>query len=106
MPEITEEKIKTLLSQINHPVIESNIVKLGIVKKIHLERQTVTLTLAFPFLGASTTDIAVRKEILKNVKSQLKNLGLKVKLKQKKMSQEEFKTFLDIEQQTWNDIFG
>ena len=104
MSSISEKEIHEILTQIQHPVVECNIVKLGIIKRISLEGNTATITMAFPFIGAPANDISVRKEIINEVKKSIETLGLQLNLEQIEMTPEEFKTFLAIERETWEHI--
>ncbi len=104
MSSISEEEIQKALTQIKHPVIECDIVKLGIIKRISIEGITASITMAFPFTGAPANDISVRKEIINEVKKSIETLGLQLNLKQIEMTPEEFKAFLAIEKETWKHI--
>ena len=104
MSNISDQDVHKALSQVRHPVIERNIVELGIIKKITIKNYIATITLAFPFLGVPAKDIPIRSQIINDVKQSVENLGLKLQLKQVEMTSEELKTFLAIEKETWKDI--
>lgn len=104
MIDITEQDVRKALSQVNHPVIDGNIVELGIIRNITIKKDTAAITMAFPFIGAATRHIALRNQIINDVKQLVENLGLKFKLKQAEMIPEEFKAFLAIENERWKDI--
>ncbi len=104
MTNISEQDVHKALSQIRHPVIDCNIVELGIIRTITIENNLAGITMAFPFIGALANDISIRKEIINEVKKAIEHLGLKFQLKQMEMTPEEFKTFLALEKKTWKDI--
>jgi len=104
MSNISEKDVHKELSQIVHPVIECNIVELGIIRDITLNDNIATITIAFPFIGVPAKDLPVRNQIINDVKQSIESLGLKFHLKQTEMTPEEFKTFLAHEQQTWDRL--
>ena len=104
MTNISEQEVYKALSQLRHPVIECNIVKLGIIRNITIKNNIAVITIAFPFIGAPARNISIRDQMIDDVKQSVENLGLKFQLKQAEMTSEEFNKFLAIEKQTWNDI--
>jgi len=104
MSNISDQDVRKALSHVRHPVIERNIVELGIIKKITIKNYIATITLAFPFLGVPAKDIPIRSQIINDVKQLAENFGLKFQLKQAEMTSEEFRKFLAIEKKTWKDI--
>ena len=104
MNNISEQDIHKALSQIRHPVIDRNIMELGIIRTVKIENNVAVITMAFPFIGAPANDISIRNQMINDVKQSVENLGLKFQLKQAEMTSEEFKTFLAIEKESWKDI--
>lgn len=104
MSNISEKDVHKALSQIRHPVIDCNIVELGIIRDIILNKNIATIIMAFPFIGVPAKDISLRNQIINDVKQSIESLGLKFHLKQTEMTPEEFKTFLAIEREAWKDI--
>ena len=104
MSRISEQNIHKALSQIRHPVIDRNIMELGIIRTVKIENNVAVITMAFPFIGAPAKDISIRNQMINDVKQLIENLGLKFQLKQAEMTPEEFNRFLAIEKETWKDI--
>jgi metal-sulfur cluster biosynthetic enzyme len=104
MSRISEQNIHKALSQIRHPVIDRNIMELGIVRTVKIENNVVVITMAFPFIGAPAKDISIRNQMITDVKKSVENFGLKFQLKQTEMTPEELNRFLGIEKETWKDI--
>jgi len=100
----SEEDVHKTLTAIMHPVIECNIVDLGLIKYVVLEGRQATITIAFPFIGVPVKELPIRGEIIRSVTETIKNLGLNVKIKIIEMNAEEFENFLAKERETWKSI--
>lgn len=101
---ISEKDVSEILAPIKHPVIESNLVNLGIIKDISVNADIITITMAFPFIGISAKDISIRDQVINSVREVIKKLAVKVDLKQTEMEQEELQAFLAKEQETWESM--
>lgn len=104
MSRISEQNVHEALSQIRHPVIDRNLVELGIVRTVKIENNVAVITMVFPFIGAPSRDISVRNQMITDVKKSVENFGLKFQLEQTEMTPEELNRFLAIEKETWKDI--
>jgi len=104
MSNISEQDIFKALAEIKHPVIDYNLVELGIIRAIAIENRIAVIALAFPFTGTAAEDIPIRNEILNEVKKSIEHLGLKFQLKQTEMTTEELKIFLALEKKKWKEI--
>jgi len=101
---ISNEDVHKALIKVMHPVIERNLIDLGIIKDIVIDGNMVMIIMAFPFIGIPVEHIAIRKQIVNSVREQVEMLGAKVQLKLTEMSNEEFQNFLAMERETWNSI--
>jgi len=104
MTNISEQDVHKALSQIRHPVIDRNIIELGIIRTITIENNLAVITMAFPFIGAPAKNISIRNQMINDVKKAVENFGLKFQLKEMEMTPEEFSKFLAIEKETWKGI--
>lgn len=98
---ITIKDIQTTFEQINHPVIDCNIVELGMIKDINFDNSTAIITVAFPFIGVPVKDLPVHEQIIGLITEAVENLGLNVEINTIEMSKEEIQVFLDKERETW-----
>lgn len=101
MDKITIKDIQTTLEQIKHPVIECNIVELGMIKNINFDNSTAIITIAFPFIGVPVKDLPVREQIIRLITEAVENLGLNVVINTIEMSKEEIQVFLEKEREMW-----
>ncbi len=101
---ISIKDIQTILEQIKHPVIECNIVELGMIKNIDFDNNTATITVGFPFIGVPVKDLPARGQIIREVMATVKNMGLNVKISTIEMSKDELQLFLDKERETWEQM--
>jgi len=67
--EILKKDIKNVLLKIDHPEINSNLVKLGMIKDIKLKNGFVSIILALPFL-----EIPIKEDIVNLIKKSINNL--------------------------------
>jgi metal-sulfur cluster biosynthetic enzyme len=104
MDRITNKDIQTTLEQINHPVIDCNIVELGMIKNINFDNSTAIITVVFPFIGVPVKDLPVREQIIRLITEAVENLGLKVEINTIEMSKEELQVFLEKERETWERL--
>ena len=96
------EDIREILAQTKHPVIECDLIELGLIKDITLDRKQATITIAFPFTGLAEKEPSPHKFIIEDVTETIESLGLKVIIKITEMNKEELKKFLAKERETWN----
>ncbi len=101
MSNITEKDVWDVLSKIKHPVVEANIVELGIIKKITMQNNIAAIILSFPFIGAAAKEISVRDKIITDVKKAIEDLELKFYFTHTEMKQKEFERFLAFEKKSW-----
>jgi metal-sulfur cluster biosynthetic enzyme len=96
---ISEEEIRNVLMQVNHPAINCNLVDLGIVKNLKVKGDTVFATIAFPF-----PNIPIREYLMQSVKTPIEKLGVKVEVEETVMNQEELQKFLAMEKENWRGV--
>jgi len=94
--EISEKAIQDAIAQVKHPEIDRTLVELGIVKKISININKVTIIMAFPFLN-----IPIGDYLINSVREPIEKLGAEVEVKTTVMNQEELQRFLTMEQKGW-----
>ena len=95
----TLENVINEISKIEHPAISYSLTKLGIVKDIELNEDTVILTFAFPFPG-----IPIADRLISSIEEPVKAMGLKLEYIVKVMNEEEKATFLQLEGEAWKGL--
>jgi len=90
--EITEEKVREAISEVEHPTIVNTLLDLGMIKNINIKGNFVNVTLAFPFAG-----MAIEKDIIKSLSNPIKKLGGKLEVKSITMTQDELKKYFALE---------
>ena len=95
----TLENVITELLKVQHPAINYSLIKLGIVKDIELNDDTVILTFAFPFPG-----IPIADRLISSISEPIEAMGLKLEYIVKIMNEEEKATFLQLEGEAWKGL--
>ncbi len=95
----TLENVINEISKVNHPAINYSLLKLGIVKDIELNDDTVILTFAFPFPG-----IPIADKLISSITEPVEAMGLKLEYIVKIMKEEEKATFLKLEGEAWKGL--
>ncbi len=96
--ELSEENIRKVLSVVKHPAIDRSLLDLGILKKITVEENRVTITIALPFSGIPKQ---IEDFLVYSVREPIKNPGYEVEVKTTVMNQEELQKFLAMEKEAW-----
>jgi metal-sulfur cluster biosynthetic enzyme len=94
--DISEESIRDLLKEVNHPAIDCSLLDLGIIKEITVRDSKVVITMALPF-----PNIPIVDQLISSIKEPLEPLGVEVEITQKIMSPDEVQKFLTMEQEGW-----
>ena len=95
----TLENVITEISKVNHPAINYSLLKLGIVKDVELNDDTVILTFAFPFPG-----IPIADKLISSISEPVEAMGLKLEYIVKIMKEEEKAMFLQLEGEAWKGM--
>ena len=95
----TIENVLSVLAEVEHPAISYSLIKLGIVKDIELEGDSVILTFTFPFPG-----IPIADRLISSIEEPVKTMGLKLEYIIKTMNEEEKATFLQLEGEAWKGL--
>ncbi len=95
----TIENVIIEISKVSHPAINYSLTKLGIVKDIELNDDTVILTFAFPFPG-----IPIADRLISSISEPVEAMGLKLEYIVKIMNEEEKATFLQLEGEAWKGL--
>lgn len=92
----SEEDVQGAIAQIKHPAIDRTLVDLGIVKKISIKDNKVTIVMAFPF-----PNIPIGDYLVNSVREPIEKFGAEVEVKLTVMDQEELERFLAMERESW-----
>ncbi len=95
----TIENVINEISKVQHPAINYSLTKLGIVKDIELNDDTVILTFVFPFPG-----IPIADRLISSITEPVEALGLKLEYIVRIMNEEEKATFLQLEGEAWKGL--
>ena len=97
---ISDQEIRRVLAEVNHPEIASTLVDLGMLKDIVVEGKKVSLTLALPLMGIPAQ---VKDSLLNSIGQALANLdtSLESEINLTEMNPEERANFLSMEQEGW-----
>ena len=79
-----------------HSAIDRTLVDLGILKDITVKGNKVAITMAFPFAG-----IPIKEQLIASVREPIEKLGAEVEVEVTVMSEEERRTFLAMEEESW-----
>ena len=89
---ITIKKIKKTLEKAMHPEFNKNLIELGMIKNVKIEKNKIIVVLVLPFLY-----VPVREQLIKIIKNIVKeNFGILPIIKIKEMNQKEKKKFGEI----------
>ena len=89
----------TEISKVMHPAINYSLVKLGIVKDVDLNDDTVVLTFVFPF-----PNIPIADQLISSIEKPINDMGLKMEYIVRVMTEEEKARFLQLEAEAWKGM--
>ena len=88
----TIEKIKNALKKAKHPEFDKNLVELGMIRNIKIEKNKIIVVLVLPFLH-----VPIREQLVEIIKQAIKkNFDIIPAIKIKEMNQKEKKKFGEI----------
>lgn len=93
---ISEEQIRKQLSQVKHPAIDCDLVKLGIVKHIAIQGNKAAITMAFPF-----PEVPIKEHLIDSVRQPVERLGIVAEIQTIVMNEKELQIFLALEKENW-----
>ncbi len=97
MPEnFSEEQIHKEIAQVKHPFIDCSLIDLGIIKKIIINGNKVSVIIALPF-----PNIPIKDSLISSVKNPIEKLGGELDTEVTVMTQEELQNFLNLEKENW-----
>jgi len=86
------EEIKKTLRKTKHPEFDKNLIELGMIRNIKIEKTKIIIVLVLPFLH-----VPIKEQLLKIIKQAIKeNFDIITIIKIKEMNQKEKKTFGEI----------
>lgn len=94
--EISEKKIKEIITKIRHSAIDCTLVELGIIKDFTIDHNKVSITLAFPF-----ENIPIKDYVIMSIKVPLEKMGVQVNIQDTVMNEKETERFLKMETKYW-----
>ena len=95
---ISEQAVHQEIGQVMHPAINHTLIELRMVKDIALKDNEVTLALALPFLSIPAS---VKDYLVNSLRQAVMKLGATVEIRVAEMSQEERRSFLAMEKESW-----
>jgi len=98
MEKISKKEIKDALSNVMHPEISYNLLKLGMIKDIEFKENKVNVTLLLPFLG-----IPIKEDLLNLTKESIRNLNknIKIEIKTAEINEKEKEKFMKMAKDGW-----
>ena len=94
--DILEKRIEKIIKEIRHSAIDCTLVELGIIKNFNIDKNRVTIILAFPF-----DNIPIKEYIIMSIEVPLEKMGVQVNIKETIMDQKEAEKFLEMEAKYW-----
>ena len=89
---ITIEKTKRVLKKAVHPELNKNLIELGMIRNIKIEKNKIIIDLVLPFLH-----VPIKEQLVETIKKTIKkNFDITPKIKIKEMNQKEKKKFGEI----------
>lgn len=89
---ITIEKIRKVLKKVIHPEFNKNLIELGMIRNIKIEKNKIIVVLVLPFLY-----VPIKEQLVKIIKQTIKkNLDIIPIIEIKEMNQKEKKKFGEI----------
>jgi len=86
------EEIKKTLRKTKHPEFDKNLIELGMIRNIKIEKTKIIIVLVLPFLH-----VPIKEQLLKIIKQAIKeNFDITPIIKIKEMNQKEKKKFGEI----------
>ncbi len=86
---ITIEKIKKALKKALHPEFNKNLIELGMIRNIKIQKNEIIVVLVLPFLY-----VPIKEQLIKIIKNTIKkNFGIVPIIEIKEMNQKEKKKF-------------
>ncbi len=95
----TLEEAIDVISKVEHPAISYPLTKLGIVKDIELDGDTVVLSFVFPF-----PNIPIADQLIASIEKPINEIGLKLEYIVRVMNDNERNTFLQLEAEAWKGM--
>ena len=92
----TQEDVINAISNVKHPAIDYSLLELGMVKDVKLDKNTVSLTFAFPFPNIPIADMLINS-IAQPIKANDLDLDYKIVI----MTEEEKAKFIRMENEAW-----
>jgi metal-sulfur cluster biosynthetic enzyme len=89
----------TEISKVMHPAINYSLVKLGIVKDVDLNDDTVVLTFVFPF-----PNIPIADQLISSIEKPINDMGLKMEYIVRVMTEKEKSRFMQLEAEAWKGM--
>ena len=94
--DILEKRIEKIIKEIRHSAIDCTLVELGIIKNFNIDKNKVTITLAFPF-----DNIPIKDYVIMSIEVPLEKMGAQVNIKETIMDPKEAEKFLEMEAKYW-----
>ena len=97
MPVLESDMMK-ILEDIKHPAIDLSLIKLGMLKNIKLEGDSVSADFCFPF-----PNIPIKEMLFASIRAPLEGMGLTATFSETIMNPDEVQQFLALETANWKN---
>jgi len=95
---VLESDMMKILEDIKHPAIDLSLIKLGMLKNIKLEGNSVSADFCFPF-----PNIPIKEMLFASIRTPLEGMGLTVTFSETIMNPDEVQQFLALETANWKN---
>ncbi|MEA1911790.1 MAG: iron-sulfur cluster assembly protein [Spirochaetota bacterium] len=95
---VSENDVIKALEEVKHPAIDLSLIKLGMLKNIKLEGNSVSADFCFPF-----PNIPIKEMLFSSIQTPLEGMGLTVTFTETIMNQDEVQQFLALETANWKN---
>jgi metal-sulfur cluster biosynthetic enzyme len=85
-----------IIKKVKHPMIDKNLIELGIISHVEIKNNTLDILFSFPF-----PDIPIKDVLINSIKTKLEENNFILNIKTNVMDEEQRKTFLQLESEAW-----
>lgn len=94
---VDESDAISIIEKVKHPMIDKNLIELGIINHVELKNNTLHILFSFPF-----PDIPIKDVLIDSIKNRLEENNFTLDIKSTIMDNEQRKKFLQLESEAWN----
>ena len=86
----------SIIEKVKHPMIDKNLIELGIINHVEIRNKQLHILFSFPF-----PNIPIKDALINSIKSKLEENNFIVNIKTTVMDDEQRKKFLQLESEAW-----